>query len=484
MADLVPFMFFDSSGNPLTGIVPIFIKYVTVAAVIQTEPSIVEIGSGQYGFEAPSTDFQTGIIFVVDGLTSAVPRYASGVIYDDATPFAAVLLTNPDGTLYTGVGVPTFASYKDSTGANRTPPTISAVAGNYLFAFTPSAADLLVDVGWTLNEPSDGSLNIMSGGFSGVDGGSTITPGPITVLSQPGIVSHPSTTKPPKKKPIFGTPPESMMRVITIDVIDRAIRDWFDLTAAPHVMSPKNERKKVPVVMSSGERWITSRGLAGIRDKNGVLILPVISVRRTGVEQTNDQSALGTETENIQISKQIAGPKTNNLQNIYPLRQPVYRGPENPVVYEVTTIPWPHRIQAYYELMVQTQYTSQMNMILEKIFNSTDILNSFVAPFDNKNRHSPLGDKFAERDGLDGYCVGYMESTYDDRGNFEEFTDQERIIKYSTSFRVPAVLQLDPEGEKPTLRVERTSFHLNLGPEQVTYVETEEEMDAIFNKKR
>lgn len=478
MPDLIPFTINDTNGDPLLGAVPVFVDYVSRAGVIQSQPTISEIGGGQYGFFASDIDVQNGVAFVIDGGLSADVRYQQGVVYNDSSPFIAVMVNGFDGALYTGSLAPIFATYKDSTGASRSQPTISAIAGNYLFSFAPSVADLLVDVAWTLTSPVDGDLNISAGGFAGV---SNIQPAAAST-ARPATISTPLK---PKSAPQPKLNPDEPLRIVTIDVIDRAVRDWFDLTVAAHVISPTSQRHKVPVITSSGERWITSRGKEGIRDKNGVLILPLISIRRVSVEGSLDQSSLGVEVPNIQISKQILGPKTNNLHNLYRERSPVYRGPDEPTVYEVTTIPFPHRATFMYELIVQTQFTSQMNTILQKMFHQMDMMNSFVAPFNNKSRQPPVGEQFEERnDPPSGYCVGYMESPLNDNGNLEEFTDQERIIRYSNSFRVPAVLQLDPDDVKPALKVERTSFRLNLGPEQVTFVETEDELDAIFGKKR
>lgn len=270
---------------------------------------------------------------------------------------------------------------------------------------------------------------------------------------------------------------------VTLETIDKSIVDWFDQTVDAHVLFPNQERKKVTVGFSSGERWVTGRSKRGIRDNNGVLILPIIAVRRTGIDPVGSMSALGTETETLQISKRLTA-KTNDLANLHVNRDPAYRTPAKPVLYEVTTIPFPDRSVFTYEIMIQAQYITQMNTILEKIFHELDMNKSFVAPFLNDARHPPIGEKFEKRAPLDrDYVVGFFDTNIGDSGNFEEFTDQERIVRFSTSIRVPAVLQLNPEGEKPSIRVEHTSFLLNFGKEKVTFVDTQEEADKIFGNR-
>lgn len=266
---------------------------------------------------------------------------------------------------------------------------------------------------------------------------------------------------------------------VTLETVDQAIHDWLERTVDVHVDHPNGERKRVPVQYSSGERWVTSRQKKGIRDANGVLILPIISFRRTSIDPAPNMSALGAETPNLQISRRI-DPKSNTLQNVSKNRGPSHKIAK-PVIYEVTTIPFPDRSILNYDINIQTQYIVQMNTILEKIFHQLDIHKSFVAPLHNNNRQPQTGVPFEDRKKMkDPYVVGFFENTVSDGGNLEEFTDQERIVRFSTSIKVPAVLQLDPEGTKPAITVERTAYKVNFGGERVKFVDDPEELDKIF----
>ena len=115
-------------------------------------------------------------------------------------------------------------------------------------------------------------------------------------------------------------------RNVTLETIDRAVHDWFDKTVDAHVEFPNGDRKKVTVGFSAGERWITARQKKGIRDANGVLILPIVSIRRSGIEPVPSMSSLGTETATLQISKRITA-KTNDLANLNVNRDPAHRTP-------------------------------------------------------------------------------------------------------------------------------------------------------------
>jgi hypothetical protein len=80
---------------------------------------------------------------------------------------------------------------------------------------------------------------------------------------------------------------------VGIEDIDIAIHRLFDKTIGfnTFVMSatkgPQNIKKPY-VIFATGERFALAKRLKPPRDKNKVLILPAISIRRTSVEQTPD----------------------------------------------------------------------------------------------------------------------------------------------------------------------------------------------------
>lgn len=271
-------------------------------------------------------------------------------------------------------------------------------------------------------------------------------------------------------------------QLVTLAAADRAIRDWFDKTVDVHVEHPTTDRYKVPVIFSSGERFATSRERKGIRDSQGVLVLPVIVLRRLSITPDPSMQSLGSDTGVLQIAKQVSG-KTNNLQNLELLKPASQRLKPTPVVHEITTVPFPNRVIINYEIVVQAQYTKQMNAITEKIFYSQGIMNSFVAPLENDYDVTGQGDSINRRKSLEKmFLVGFFEADHADTGNFDEFTDQERIVRYTTTIRIPATLQLDPEGVRPSITREWTSYGVNFGAEEAHFVDSQEEIEQIFGR--
>lgn len=277
----------------------------------------------------------------------------------------------------------------------------------------------------------------------------------------------------------------------TIKTVDQAVFDWFDKTVnarVPVEESGSSVLKKVPVFFSTGERWAVGRTRQTFRDENGVLILPIIAVRRTGIDPDPTRMALGCQTDFIQVAVEV-DPKTNDIRNLEPAKAPSLRR-DYPPVFDVFTIPFPDRVVANYQLVVQTQYIGQMNDILQKMWKSLDIQKSFVAPFVNDGRQPPRRNQYGSANPYQDpeplkspYVVGFFEDTRASADNFEEFTDTERIIKWTTSLTVPAALQRTGEGEQPALQVQRTAYRVIMKTEIVRQASTQEELDAIFGSK-
>ena len=205
--------------------------------------------------------------------------------------------------------------------------------------------------------------------------------------------------------------------------------------------------------------------------------------------------ALGANVPKLQISRQISK-RTNALRNAIGNRPISERKLSESSVYEVKTIPFPFNGTARYELIVQAQFVSQINEIIEKILAQLEFFDvpTFVAPMRDSRGGEGIkqGKGSAEiiaaedseydlRSVMDRYYVcGYLDGDFGDTGNLDEFTDQERIVKYTASFKVPIYLLLDPEGKKPAIQTELTAARIKLNDEQVCFVDDPIELEAIF----
>lgn len=282
-------------------------------------------------------------------------------------------------------------------------------------------------------------------------------------------------------------------RDVRIEDVDRAVLAWWRDTVAAHVTLPGERRHRVPVIFSSKERWVSSKEDQAPRDKDGKIVLPAISITRTGLDPTNGMLALGSNVPTLQISRRVS-PKTSVLQNnreSLPISQ---RGP-NPVVYEVATIPFPFNGTAPYEVTIHCSFMQHMNEILEKVISEMEFYDvpCFVAPIHGENRPEPIHNPdtservasedapFEQRDLMDSYYVcGYFDDAMSSDGNIDEFTDQERVFRYTTRFTVPVFLQLNPAGKKEAVQVEQTAFKLDFGRETSHFPDEEGEIELLF----
>lgn len=288
-------------------------------------------------------------------------------------------------------------------------------------------------------------------------------------------------------------------RTIRIEDIDRGVKSWFDRVLDLHVTSPQGDRRKVPVKFSAGERWVAAADRQGIRDRDGRLILPVIHIRRTSIDPTQGQSALGSNVPRLQVAR-LVSEETSDLANLDDLRPISDRRLGGSAVYDIYTVPFPASLVAHYKVRCQMQYQTHMNEFIEEMVYQLEFFDvpSFVISLSGETRYEgiPTGEGstemavepraiYEERKPLsDYYVVGYLDGPISDDGNMDEFTDQERILQLSFNFQVPVTLMLDPPGEHPAVHVERTAFGVRMGLEEVHVIENREQADRIFGRRK
>jgi hypothetical protein len=236
------------------------------------------------------------------------------------------------------------------------------------------------------------------------------------------------------------------VKPVTIETVDQAVYDYFDKKLNVQVDSADG-RKKVPVMFATGERWKLMREKKGVRDDNGSLILPLISIQRMDIDRTPGFGGMAQEVPHITVLKRVHG-KSNLWQNLLRTRSqngfPQIR--KDKVVYEYLTLPFPDFATVYYQIVIWAQFTEQMNEILEKIFYKYDYMDSFVMPVEYDGTH-PKGNGY--------YFVGFRDGNVSSQSNFEEFTDQERIIRHVYTIKTPAYFIMAPKDEPLTYENDR-----------------------------
>ena len=192
----------------------------------------------------------------------------------------------------------------------------------------------------------------------------------------------------------------------TLETVDYAMYNW--LSDELKLFTTTNDGwERVPVIWASAERAYQVKRDDDLRDIDGALVLPIITIERANV--TKDLSRKGTAWGNvppvndekggsITIARRIKQDKTANFANAdswrrthesgtkqrtFPTRDKFgYLKPTNKVVYETITIPMPVYLDITYSISIKTEYQEQMNDLTTPFMTRTGGINYFTVSHD------------------------------------------------------------------------------------------------------
>lgn len=150
------FLVLDINGAPLTTATPTFVDYRDRNGTSRTPPSNpTHLGEGIYSYTPAASDETAGTVALIDAGADAYPRRTVDAIHlsSGTNQFWAWHIEDQNGGLWASTA-PTVGSYRDRTGAARTPADIVLLAGAYLFSLTPSSADITADTTARIDMPS------------------------------------------------------------------------------------------------------------------------------------------------------------------------------------------------------------------------------------------------------------------------------------------------------------------------------------------
>ena len=90
----------------------------------------------------------------------------------------------------------------------------------------------------------------------------------------------------------------------TIEDVDRSLFNLLN-EQLPFQYEHKGAQKRVPVIFATGERFAVLRRNEPLRDKSGALILPLISLMRTGINQEPSPSVGPHHRGPVKIRRKI-----------------------------------------------------------------------------------------------------------------------------------------------------------------------------------
>jgi hypothetical protein len=223
--------------------------------------------------------------------------------------------------------------------------------------------------------------------------------------------------------------------------------------------------KKVPVIFAAGEKWALLKNKKPLRDKTNTLILPLVTIMRSGISQNFPEDIVGRginqQTGEIIIRRRLDKQVDRNYQNL--INRFLIPNQENVAVtdstrvltnqpttdrdigqlaqedfvrsgallvsnktnnvFETIVIPSPQFYTATYEVTVWAQYTQHMNQIIEKL------MSSFLPQAQSWKLITPKGYWFIAS--VDG-------GNFNIETNFDDMSTSERYIKCNITLKVPA----------------------------------------------
>ena len=186
----------------------------------------------------------------------------------------------------------------------------------------------------------------------------------------------------------------------TIETIDRALFDYIDQELDVFCTTNKGF-KKVPFIWAGAERAYQIKHNRELRDVNGWLIYPLMSIERTSITKNlAERGAYYAAAMNLPdnkggsmtVARTIKQDKTANFVNADSKRlvlDGVGNGQNNfpmknkKVVYETISVPIPVYLQVEYKLTVMSEYQQQINEIITPFMTKTGAVNYFLIEKDN-----------------------------------------------------------------------------------------------------
>jgi len=176
----------------------------------------------------------------------------------------------------------------------------------------------------------------------------------------------------------------------TLETIDRALYEWVTDTLDIQATYPDGW-KPVPILWAGAERTFQSKNDVNLRDSNGNINLPVITIERTSVNKEDRGSYYSNifrDTKGGTSQAFVIGRKINQRQTTkYSAAKNTTQGTKSPfnirkdnnkVVYETFTIPPPIHVNVLYKIQIKAQYQQQINEILTPILKYPGQINGFM----------------------------------------------------------------------------------------------------------
>tara|TARA_Y100000817_G_scaffold191177_1_gene149342 strand:- start:505 stop:1410 length:906 start_codon:yes stop_codon:yes gene_type:complete len=253
----------------------------------------------------------------------------------------------------------------------------------------------------------------------------------------------------------------------TIETIDRALFDYID-EELDIFCSTNKGFKKVPFIWAGAERAFQIKHDRELRDVNGFLIYPIMSLERTGISKDlSKRGAFYAAVENrsdvkgglMTVAREIKQDKTANFANADAKKQIVlnvgvsqnnFPKKNKKVVYETITVPVPVYIEVSYTLTVMAEYQQQINEMITPFMTKTGGINYAVIEKDNHRFEM------------------FIDSDYTLNNNAASLLEDARGYETQISFRIIGyIVGADKNEERPKIVRRENAVEIKIPREHV-----------------
>ena len=278
---------------------------------------------------------------------------------------------------------------------------------------------------------------------------------------------------------------ETIIAPSTLETIDQALYNWVDKEA--NIFSTTNKGwKKSPVIWMSSERSHQVKNRKELRDDNGALILPLITVSRTsvtkdpqnkGIFQANIPPVADYRGGSITVNRRINQDKTANFANADVKRkgryaadgqaardQITFPSKNEKIVYQSMSIPLPVYVDVEYDITLRTEYQQQMNEMVTPFVTKTGGVNHFLLESD--------GHRFE----------GFIDQNFSQENNISTLQADERM--YQTTVKIKILGYLIGEGKnqaQPKVVIRENAVEVKIPREHVIFGDIPENLHVSGN---
>ena len=252
----------------------------------------------------------------------------------------------------------------------------------------------------------------------------------------------------------------------TIEDIDMSVKKYVDKTLNLHTITNEG-MKKVPVLWLGTERSFQVKNNADMRDLNGNLKLPLITIERATLEK--DKTFKGAVQAHLEPPKdasreyrngafrvisQINQEKTRNYQAAEAKDkkgQSYFPHNSKKIVYDVYYVPLPVYIKVMYNINIRTEYQQQMNHLVTPFISKTGQINHFLMKTEDHTYEA------------------FIEASFDQTNNLASMGEEERKFETKVSIKVLGYIHGDgsPNEERPKVIKKETIVEIKLPRERV-----------------